>query len=334
MELPTASASCKLFVGGLSAQTTTEMLRGHFAKYGRIVDVVVMSKQGRPRGFGFVSFEKASAAAMALSEPQWLGDRYVDVKRAVPGQQTEERATNKVFVGGLPPDAKTEDLRACFAQYGPIADAVVIVDQHSRRSRGFGFIRFASGVLGAHAVEAVLLNAANHWLGGKWIEVKVATPAAMLKEDSPSSCATSLSGTPTQQQLLKQDRVLPAWLCGDVPSNISSSSPQHQDSRRWRSPLSECGSKSNCFGMHSPHWSAASFTGTSDGFGLGWEDAAGSSPVFSQVHHLTGNLSDLNPAMLASTPPAKKLAYVRSELSSRSGTDSTRCTVVSEGSLS
>lgn len=193
---------CKLFVGGLSATTTTEVLRAHFSKHGHLVDAVVMSKQGRPRGFGFVTYNTPACAVAALSEPQWVGDRIVDVKFAVPGEQPMERAPNKIFVGGLPQDATTADLRACFAHYGPIADAVVMVDKRNqKRSRGFGFIRFASSVEGAKAADAVLLHAANHRLRGKWVEVKRATPAVSLQDLSPGSCTTASSPcTPTPRQ--------------------------------------------------------------------------------------------------------------------------------------
>lgn len=197
MEAPSTCQPCKLFIGGLSAQTTTEVLRGHFAKYGRIVDAVVMSQRGRPRGFGFVTFAAPQDALAALAEPQWLHSRFVDVKRAVPGEQLEERASpNKIFVGGLPPEATTEDLRACFAEYGPIADAVVMADRRSKRSRGFGFVRFAGGTQGARATEAALMDAANHRMGGKWVDVKRASPAALLEDlsgNSPTKSSETLA---------------------------------------------------------------------------------------------------------------------------------------------
>lgn len=209
MEATLGWQSCKLFIGGLAAQTTTEVLRGHFSKYGRLIDAVVMSKQGRPRGFGFVTFETPASAAKALSEPQWLGDRFVDVKRAVPGEQPEERSPNKIFVGGLPQDASTEDLRACFTEYGPIADAVVMVDRRTKRSRGFGFIRFASSPQGTRAAEKVLQDAANHRLGGKWVEVKRATPAALLSDSSPTGSSSPC--TPQHQRDLKQRDLQTLW---------------------------------------------------------------------------------------------------------------------------
>jgi len=180
-----ARGHCKIFVGGISAQTTTEALRTHFSKYGRLVDAVVMSKNGRPRGFGFVTYDAPASACKALAQPQWLDGRLVDVKRAVPGERTQERSSNKIFVGGLPQDVSTEDLKAYFGGYGPVADAVVMVDRRTSRSRGFGFVRFAGGPQGGAAAEAVMMDFASHHLAGKWVEVKRATPAAVLQALSP-----------------------------------------------------------------------------------------------------------------------------------------------------
>jgi hypothetical protein len=58
----------KLFVGGMSWETTTEGLRDAFAKFGKIDDVVVILDRttGRSRGFGFVTFERAIDAAEAV----------------------------------------------------------------------------------------------------------------------------------------------------------------------------------------------------------------------------------------------------------------------------
>lgn len=51
----------KLFIGGLDYRTTDESLKGHFEKWGKIVDVVVMKdpKTKRSRGFGFITYSRA-----------------------------------------------------------------------------------------------------------------------------------------------------------------------------------------------------------------------------------------------------------------------------------
>mmetsp|Transcript_119772 Transcript_119772/g.346187 ORF Transcript_119772/g.346187 Transcript_119772/m.346187 type:complete len:426 (-) Transcript_119772:20-1297(-) len=204
---------CKLFVGGLSTQTTTEALRSHFSKYGPVLDAVVMSKHCRPRGFGFVTLDQPSAVSQALAEPQSLDGRLVDVKRAVPGDKVQDRASNKLFVGGLKQDVTTEELRRYFSKYGVVTDAVVMVDRRTNRSRGFGFVRFHHGPAGCAAIEAALADYSVHTLRGKWVEVKTAAPAALLQgatgpADSPE---LDFSAEAMQASGLGMDADLNEW---------------------------------------------------------------------------------------------------------------------------
>ena len=62
--------SKKLFVGGLSWNTTDARLRQAFQKFGEINEAVVISDRdtGRSRGFGFVTFRDAASAKLALGE--------------------------------------------------------------------------------------------------------------------------------------------------------------------------------------------------------------------------------------------------------------------------
>jgi len=79
----------KLFIGGISRRTTTKQLRDHFCKHGRVLDCVAMrTPDGRPRGFGYVTLDSPQAADRFLAEPQMIDDRIVDMKRAVPEEQT------------------------------------------------------------------------------------------------------------------------------------------------------------------------------------------------------------------------------------------------------
>ena len=58
----------KLFVGGLSWDTTTEDLTAAFAKFGQVVDATVILDRatGRSRGFGFVTFANPPDANEAV----------------------------------------------------------------------------------------------------------------------------------------------------------------------------------------------------------------------------------------------------------------------------
>ena len=59
----------KIFVGGLTWNTTKEMLYAEFSKYGEIVDSIVMKnpETGNSRGFGFVTYKDNSAAENAVN---------------------------------------------------------------------------------------------------------------------------------------------------------------------------------------------------------------------------------------------------------------------------
>lgn len=48
----------------------------------------------------------------------------------------------KVFVGGLAWETRSDSLRRYFEQFGEIAEAVVIMDMRTGRSKGYGFVTF------------------------------------------------------------------------------------------------------------------------------------------------------------------------------------------------
>jgi RNA recognition motif-containing protein len=52
--------------------------------------------------------------------------------------------SSTLFVGGLSWDTDEAGLRAAFQRYGALADVKVITDRESGRSRGFGFVTYAS----------------------------------------------------------------------------------------------------------------------------------------------------------------------------------------------
>lgn len=77
-----------------------------------------------------------------------------------------------MFVGGLPLHVDKDGLKDFFSVFGPVTDAIVMMDMMAHRSRGFGFITFENGSNGAQkAIEAQPIN-----MFGKMVEVKLATP--------------------------------------------------------------------------------------------------------------------------------------------------------------
>ncbi|XP_073317721.1 UBP1-associated protein 2C-like [Primulina huaijiensis] len=78
-------AQRKLYVGGLSPETSSEMLLSYFGRHGEIEEgsVAYDKDWSKSRGFGFVTYKTVEAAKKALDTPQKiLGGRNITVKLA------------------------------------------------------------------------------------------------------------------------------------------------------------------------------------------------------------------------------------------------------------
>src|SRR2546423_3035702 len=80
--------SVKLFVGGLSFSTSSEGLRGAFARFGEVMSAAVMTDRetGRSRGLGFVEMATTEEAEKAISSLNGtsLDGRMIRVDKATP----------------------------------------------------------------------------------------------------------------------------------------------------------------------------------------------------------------------------------------------------------
>ena len=63
------SVENKIFIGGLSWQTTIDGLRFYFEKFGELSDVALMTDKhtGQPRGFGFVTMTDTAGKLANIS---------------------------------------------------------------------------------------------------------------------------------------------------------------------------------------------------------------------------------------------------------------------------
>lgn len=86
----------------------------------------------------------------------------------------------RLFVGGLPWSVTDQALTDLFAKYGTVVSAKVITDKFSGRSKGFGFVEFATDEEADAAIKA--LNETE--MEGRKIVVNVARP---LEERAPRS---------------------------------------------------------------------------------------------------------------------------------------------------
>jgi heterogeneous nuclear ribonucleoprotein A1/A3 len=177
------SKTSKIFVGGISWDTTDSGFTSYFSRYGAIKDAIIMRDKttGVSRGFGFVIFEDPSSVDKVLSQGDLtLDGRKIDCKIAVPksdiGTAPGTHRTRKIFVGGIPPQTTSDDLRSHFGHFGTVVNAVIMMDRATNRSRGFGFVTFES----EDTVDTIL--ARTHQFSSKTVEVKKAVPKGKIEE--------------------------------------------------------------------------------------------------------------------------------------------------------
>ena len=82
----------------MSQDTTDQEFRDYFAQFGRVVDATLMMDKdtGRPRGFGFVTFESETGVDNCINVPLEIHGKPIEVKKAQPRgnlREEEEAAT-------------------------------------------------------------------------------------------------------------------------------------------------------------------------------------------------------------------------------------------------
>ncbi|XP_019420168.1 PREDICTED: glycine-rich RNA-binding protein 2, mitochondrial-like isoform X1 [Lupinus angustifolius] len=70
-------------------------------------------------------------------------------------QAIRSMSSAKVFVGGISYSTDDTSLRESFARYGEVLDAKVIIDRETGRSRGFGFITYATSEDASSAIQGM-----------------------------------------------------------------------------------------------------------------------------------------------------------------------------------
>nr|CAH7763559.1 unnamed protein product [Callosobruchus chinensis] len=165
----------KLFVGGLSWQTSSEKLKEYFGMFGNVTDVLIMKDPvtQRSRGFGFITFSETSSVENVLKVPiHTLDGKKIDPKHATPKNRPRQaNKTRKIFVGGVSQDTSAEEVKAYFGQFGKVEETVMLMDQQTKRHRGFGFVTFENEDVVDRVCEIHF-----HTIKNKKVECKKAQP--------------------------------------------------------------------------------------------------------------------------------------------------------------
>ncbi|KAJ4175064.1 RNA recognition motif-containing protein [Fusarium falciforme] len=103
-------------------------------------------------------------------DPASFEDRDNGAVQSSKRARVEERRS--LFVRSLPPSATSETLTDFFSQHYPVKHAIVVVDQKTKESRGYGFVTFADADDATEAKKA--LN--NQEWDGRRLRIDIAEP--------------------------------------------------------------------------------------------------------------------------------------------------------------
>ena len=65
-----------------------------------------------------------------------LDGKKIDPKHATPKSKSKANKTKKIFVGGVSQETSADEVKAYFNQFGKVEEAVMLMDQQTKRHRG------------------------------------------------------------------------------------------------------------------------------------------------------------------------------------------------------
>ncbi|KAJ8254613.1 hypothetical protein GJAV_G00194980 [Gymnothorax javanicus] len=167
----------KMFVGGLSWDTSKKDLKDYFSKFGDVTDCTIKMdpNTGRSRGFGFILFKEAASVEKVLEQKEHrLDGRQIDPKKAM---AMKKEPVKKIFVGGLNPETTEEKIRDYFGTYGEIETIELPTDSKTNKRRGFVFITYKDESTVKKALEKKYHN-----VNGSKCEIKIAQPKEVYQQ--------------------------------------------------------------------------------------------------------------------------------------------------------
>ncbi|KAI4122866.1 MAG: hypothetical protein LQ338_005583 [Usnochroma carphineum] len=132
----------KIFVGGVSQDATETDFKEYFMQFGRVVDATLMMDKdtGRPRGFGFVTFDSEQAVENTFNGDLMILGKPIEVKKAQP--RGNMREDDDSFGGRRGGRRGGKDFRDDRANYNNNPDGNQNQNQNQQNGQG----TFAAGM--------------------------------------------------------------------------------------------------------------------------------------------------------------------------------------------
>uniref|UniRef100_UPI0035902917 heterogeneous nuclear ribonucleoprotein A/B-like n=1 Tax=Myxine glutinosa TaxID=7769 RepID=UPI0035902917 len=132
----------KIYVGGLSKETSMEPLKDYFSQFGEVVACTIKMdpRTRRSRGFGFVLFRSAATVDEVLDlKNHQLHGRKIYPKRAEP---INKCPLKQIFVDGVRPDIDEDKIWESFSNFGKVQAVHRPWDVRSGEPRHLCFVTF------------------------------------------------------------------------------------------------------------------------------------------------------------------------------------------------
>ncbi|KAL9383781.1 hypothetical protein Peur_024104 [Populus x canadensis] len=155
----------KLFIRGLSSETTSETLRILFSSSGELEEAIVIHDKntGKSKGFGFITFKHVDAAMLSIREPSKKIDGRITVTQlASNNSSTTDVSLRKVYVGNVPFEVSSERLLGFFSMYGEIEEGPLGFDKSTGKSKGFAFLIYKNEEGAKAAIADPMKNIDGH----------------------------------------------------------------------------------------------------------------------------------------------------------------------------
>jgi len=157
------SGQGNIFIKNLDKNIDNKSLYDTFSAFGNILSCkVAMDESGNSKGYGFVHYETQEAADQSTAKVNgklvngkivYVGPFIPKRERVAGGADAEaDKKFTNVYIKNLDPSISDIALREIFEKFGTITSCVIMVDEQGK-SKGFGFINFATAEDAKNAVD-------------------------------------------------------------------------------------------------------------------------------------------------------------------------------------